>query len=239
MQTGNPDRAFRLLVARDLDQIRKGCISSLVLLTIWSAVGFFMGWALAVLVPGMPKTDLAFGAAISKFLPFMMPVLMVMVWAGGMSTLDSGMIALSAMLTKDVYRRNINRQATDEGVYKLGQVISLILGVFAFILAIMNLKSLWFFVGAGAAVAMQWTPSIIAALYWKRATPAGAWAGLLSGIGITALYYYVIKCPIPGPGGAAILGMVVNTILLVLVSLSTKPLDPAHVAKYQGIFGPK
>jgi Na+/proline symporter len=236
MQTGNPDRAFRLLVAKDLGQIRKGCLASLVLLTIWTVVGFSLGWSLAVVVPGVAKTDLAFGEAVSKFMPYMMPVLMVVVWAGGMSTLDSGMIAISAMLTKDVYRRNINPQATDEKVYKVGQGITIVLGVFAFVLALLNLKTLWFFVGAGAAVAMQWTPSIIAALYWKRATTAGAWSGILSGIGITALFYYVIKCPIPGPGGAAIIGMVVNVLALILVSSATRPLDEKHVAKYQGIF---
>jgi len=236
MQTGNPDRAFRLLVAKDLGHIKKGCLASLVLLTIWSVVGFFLGWGLAVAVPGIAKTDLAFGEAVNKFMPYMMPVLMVVVWAGGMSTLDSGMIAISAMLTKDVYRRNINPRATDEQVYKLGQKIGLALGVIAFMLAILDLKSLWFFVGAGAAIAMQWTPMIIGALYWKRATTAGAWAGILVGVGITALFYYVIKCPIPGPGGAAIIGMVANIVAYFLVSLATKPLEPAHIAKYQGMF---
>lgn len=236
MQTGNPDRAFRLLTAKDLGHIRKGCLASLVLLTIWTLVGFFLGWSLAVVVPGVAKTDLAFGEAINKFAPYMMPVLMVVVWAGGMSTLDSGMIAISAMLTKDVYRKNLNPQATDEQVYRVGQAINIALGLFAFILALLNLKTLWFFVGAGAAVAMQWTPSILAALYWRRATTAGAWAGVLSGVGITALFYYVVKCPIPGPGGAAILGMVVNVLALVFVSLATKPLDERHVVKYQGLF---
>jgi len=236
MQTGNPDRAFRLLTASSLGQIRKGVLASLVLLTIWSVVGFFLGWSLAVVLPGIAKTDMAFGEAINKFIPWTMPVLMVVVWAGGMSTLDSGMIAISAMLTKDVYRRNINRQATDEQVYRVGQRISIALGVFAFILAMLNLKTLWFFVGAGAAVAMQWTPSIIAALYWKKATTAGAWAGILTGIGLTALFYYVVKCPIPGPGGAAIIGMVANVLALVLVSSATRPMDGKHVAKYQGIF---
>jgi SSS family solute:Na+ symporter len=236
MQTGNPDRAFRLLTASSLGQIRKGVLASLVLLTIWSVVGFFLGWSLAVVLPGIAKTDMAFGEAINKFIPWTMPVLMVVVWAGGMSTLDSGMIAISAMLTKDVYRRNINHQATDEQVYRVGQRISIALGVFAFILAMLNLKTLWFFVGAGAAVAMQWTPSIIAALYWKKATTAGAWAGILTGIGLTALFYYVVKCPIPGPGGAAIIGMVANVLALVLVSSATRPMDGKHVAKYQGIF---
>ena len=53
--------------------------------------------------PGIAKTDMAFGEAINKFVPWMMPVLMVVVWAGGMSTLKPGMIAISAMLSKDVF----------------------------------------------------------------------------------------------------------------------------------------
>ena len=238
MQTGNPDRAFRLLVASDLRQIRKGCIASIVLLTIWSLVGFFLGWSLAVVVPGIAKTDMAFGEAINKFIPWMMPVLMVVVWAGGMSTLDSGMIAISAMLSKDVYRRNINRQATDKQVYKVGQGINIVLGILAFIVAGLNLKTLWFFVGSTAAISMQWTPMIIGALYWKRATAAGAWAGFLIGVGITALFYYVTTCPIPGPGGPAILGLVINIIVYVVVSLATKPPEEKHIAKFQGIFQP-
>jgi solute:Na+ symporter, SSS family len=236
MQTGNPDRAFRLLVASDLRQIRKGCLSSLVLLTFFSSIGFLMGWALLIVVPGVAKTDLAVGEAINKFMPYMMPVLMVTLWAAGMSTLDSGLIAISAMISKDVYRRNINRQATDAQVYKLGQWINVVVGALAFLVAIMNLKTLWFFVGSTAAIAMQWTPLILGALYWKRATTAGAWTGFLAGVGLTAFYYYLYPCPIPGPGGPAIIGFIANVILFVVVSLATQPIEQSHVAKFQGIF---
>jgi len=146
------------------------------------------------------------------------------------------LIAISAMISKDVYRRNINPQATDAQVYKLGQRINVVVGTLAFFIAIMNLKTLWFFVGSTAAIAMQWTPLILGALYWKRASTAGAWAGFLVGVGLTALFYYLVACPIPGPGGPAIIGFVANVILFVIVSLATKPIEQTHVAKFQGIF---
>jgi hypothetical protein len=57
-------------------------------------------------------------------------------------------------------------------------------------------------------------------------------------IRITALFYYVTKCPIPGPGGPAILGLVINIIVYVVVSLATKPPEEKHIAKFQGIFQP-
>ena len=235
MQPANPDRAFRLLVAKDLTQIRKGVIASLIWLNLWTLVGFFMGWSLAVAIPGITKTDMVMGEAIGKYAPYLMPVFMIMVWAAGMSTLDSGLIGLCAMLSKDVYRRNINPKATDEQVFKISQKVTLALGIFALVVALINPKELWFFIAAAAAVSMQWLPLIMGALYWRRATTAGAWAGFLGGVVVTALFIYVIKCPIPGPGGAPTLGLAMNVLLFILVSLATKPLDENHVAKFQTV----
>jgi SSS family solute:Na+ symporter len=236
MQAGNPDRAFRLLIAKDLYSIRKGVIASLVLLNLWTTIAFLMGWSLAVGIPGVTPTDKVVGAAIAKFAPFLMPMFMIMVWAGGMSTLDSGMIGLGAMLTKDVYRRNINPKATEKQVSNLSRIITLACGVFALVVALLRPPTLWFFIAGAAAGAMQWIPLMIGALYWKRATTAGAWAGFLSGVAITALFKYVVACPIPGPGGAPILGMVANVVLFVVVSMATTPMDEKHVALYQGVF---
>lgn len=238
MQAGNPDRAFRLLIAKDIESIRKGVIASLVLLNLWSLIGFFLGWGLAVAMPGVTPTDEVVGAAINKYAPYLMPMFMVMVWAGGMSTLDSGMIGIGAMLTKDVYRRNVNPAATEEQVFRLSGTITIALGAFALVVALINPKELWYFIAAAAAVAMQWLPLIVGALYWRRATLPAAWAGFLGGSLVTILFLYVLRCPIPGPGGAAILGMAVNVALFVLVSLGTRPMEEKHTALYQGIFGP-
>ena len=206
MQPGNPDRAFRLLVAKNLGQVQKGVLMSLVWLTIWTLVGFFMGWSLAVAIPGITKTDLVMGEAINRFMPYLMPIFTVAVWAAGMSTLDSGMIGLGAMVTKDIYRRNINPKATDNRVFRLGQVLTLVLGVFALFVSLVNPKDLWFYIAGAAAVSMMWLPQILGALYWKRATPAGAWAGFVAGVAVTVYFIYVAKCPIPGPGGAPDIG---------------------------------
>lgn len=237
IQPGNPDRAFRLLAAKSLKSIRIGIIASVFLLGLWSVIGMVLGWTFNVLsLPEFEDTDLLVPIGIAEYAVWLMPFFLVALWAGGMSTLDSGMISCSSMVTKDVYRRNINPQAPQRKVTFLSRVLVLVFGVLATFIALAEVEFLWLFIGAAAGVSMQWLPSLLFGLYWKRANTSAAWAALLSGIGVTVFFQYAVESPWPGPAGPAILGFAVQIPLYIVVALATRPMSEAHLDHYQGIF---
>jgi SSS family solute:Na+ symporter len=74
---------------------------------------------------------------------------------------------------------------------------------------------------------------VLAALYWRRATTAGVFAGVVTGWAAAAFFYFQ---PALKPFGMheGILGLLIHVPVLVLVSLATKPQDARHQAAYFG-----
>ncbi|MCA3748275.1 MAG: hypothetical protein IN808_03940 [Rubrobacter sp.] len=83
--------------------------------------------------------------------------------------------------------------------------------------------------GAYGAV-VQFFPLIVAVFFWKQATKAGAFAGLISGSLVTLLFTFFV--PTPFEIHAGIWGLIVNTVLLVGVSLATEPMPEEHVKRF-------
>ena len=71
----------------------------------------------------------------------------------------------------------------------------------------------------------------MAVFFWKRATTAGAYAGLISGSLVTILFTFILT-PTPFGIHAGIWGLLTNTIFLVGVSLLTSPMPQEHVDKF-------
>jgi SSS family solute:Na+ symporter len=67
--------------------------------------------------------------------------------------------------------------------------------------------------------------------YWRRATKAGALAGLFGGIAISVLFLVMPELK-PLPVHEGIYGLAVNLSLLIGVSLFTSPDDPDRVEKF-------
>ncbi len=73
----------------------------------------------------------------------------------------------------------------------------------------------------------------VGALFWRRASVAGATAGLVVGV-TTLVLFTALPATIPGPfavGGGGLLSLLLNIVVFVLVSLVTKPRDSALLLK--------
>ncbi len=84
--------------------------------------------------------------------------------------------------------------------------------------------------GAYGGIA-QMFPLVFAMFYWPRANGKGALAGLIGGI-ITTLIFLNFPEVKPVPMHEGIYGLVVNIILLISVSLSTKPESLERIKRY-------
>jgi SSS family solute:Na+ symporter len=74
-------------------------------------------------------------------------------------------------------------------------------------------------------------PVLIAAFYWPRATKQGVTAGLLTGIAVNMLFL-LLPALKPVPLHEGIYGLVANVLVLVMVSLMTRPVSAERLAGY-------
>ena len=77
------------------------------------------------------------------------------------------------------------------------------------------------------------TPALIAAFFWRRATAAGAMSSILSGTVVTLLWYkFQNQLGSWGVVDAVVPAIVVSLLMLVAVSLLTRPEPPEKVEPF-------
>lgn len=229
-----PDRTTRLYTAQSVSQLKKGILAAAFLLGAFCIINLHFGWSANALDPQAGAIDHVIVELIGVHLYWLLGLFVVVLWAGGMSTLGSGVIGLAAMITKDIYRKNIDPDVSEERVYTIGRMIVTALLILAFFLSFRPPDFLWVFIAATASISIQWAPQMLGALYWDRSSKWGAYAGFIAGVAIVAAYTWVIDPPIPGVGGPLLLGLVANVILFVGISLVVEPPgDEEHRRRYR------
>jgi cation/acetate symporter len=179
---------------------------------------------------------------------FIAPLVAVGGLAAALSTADGLLMVMTTGLTRDIYRRFINPQATEQTEIRITRVLVFLLSIAASILAYFAIRDprfafyvallvAWAFVFAAAGL----TPIIVLGTFWKRLNRYGIVAGMLAGMA-TALPY-VLMVGIFGakpwrlggePIGTIAWGCVacaVNFIAAVVVSLATRP-EPEPVMRF-------
>jgi len=151
--------------------------------------------------------------------------------AASMSTGDAMLHASASIYVQDMHRKVFDREMDDHGRRRLIRIVAVIVGVIAYYIAVNTEMSLVALLLAAYGAVVQFAPITAAAFFWKRATPAGAVTGLVVGALITLL---LRQFPDLRPFGIheGICGLVVNTALLVFVSLATRPMREDHVASF-------
>ncbi|CAN5351441.1 sodium:solute symporter family protein [soil metagenome] len=120
---------------------------------------------------------------------------------------------------------------TDKTERLLIQISVIIIGLIAYLFAVViDVSIVALLLGSYGGVA-QIFPVIFAMFYWKRATKAGALAGLFGGIAINILFLIFPEIK-PLPVHEGVYGLIINIVLLIGVSLATKPDDPVRVKRF-------
>ncbi len=107
--------------------------------------------------------------------------------AAMMSTADSQLLVTSSSFTEDIYHQEIDPEASDEKLVKVGRIVTLIVGLLAFALSFQSdstifKKVLFAWAGLGAAFG----PALLLCLHWSGVTRNGVLGGMISGL-ITVL----------------------------------------------------
>jgi len=129
---------------------------------------------------------------IDQFAPsWVLGIMLSGAFAALMSTADSQLLALSSMLTRDVYKRWFKKAASQREEFVVGKVLVMGLALVGLALALTSVETLFETLTkttfTGLAVLF---PTTIAALYWKRATKWGCVASIVAGEATYAAFYY-------------------------------------------------
>ncbi|AER66076.1 Na+/solute symporter [Thermovirga lienii DSM 17291] len=185
------------------------------------AIGMTLVGLLAhVLIPNISDPELATPTMIVTILPIGLSGLVVAAYmAAVLSTADSCLMGAVAIFTNDFYRKLINPNASDKDLMRINRLAVFILGSLAIGLAykIPTVIDLVMYAYTFGAAGLFFP--MLALLFWKRATAAGAFWSILLGGGSAIAWSLMGN---PGGYSGSYIGWGVSFITLVLVSLITK-----------------
>jgi SSS family solute:Na+ symporter/sodium/proline symporter len=232
-----PQLIQKFYAIKDKRSIYRGMIASTIFSILISGVAYFTGSALRLFLSpatapnafknGQPLFDALMPELLARVVPPALSILiLLLVLSASMSTLAALVLISSSSVSKDIYSRFINKNATDKQMTLLMRVFSaffILLSVLlayykpATIVAILGIS--WGSIGAAFLGPFVW------GLLSKRMTKLGAFSSSILGLA-ACLILYLKGMPSPQAGTIGmIISLCVNPIVSILVPYR-KP-DPA------------
>lgn len=249
----NQGMVMRFMAARTVHDARKAALfMPLVLMPIAACVVASGGWVgkalvhAGVLPPDTRADDAFYVAADFLSRPGMFGLVIAALTAALMSTLDTLITAVSAVVVNDFYRPYVRTNATDReylGVARVTSVAVTLLGI-ALVPIFSQYKTIYAAHGAfTAAVTPPLVVALLLSVFWRRFTRPAALATLVGGMVAIGLSLFVPSVIAPFAHGVpagkageglfggmqeykfmrAAYGLAVCTVIGVVVALCTRP----------------
>lgn len=188
---GVPHILIRFMAIKNSSEIKKSRRIAMIWVVISLLVAVcigFTGSALTSLgiLPALNTSadaERIFIIMTNEFLPALLAgVVLSGILAATMSTADSQLLMASSCVGQNLYKKFFNKQATDKQVLILSRVTTLLVAVFAMVIASDQNSSIFTLVSyAWSGFGAAFGPLVIFSLFWKRTTLKGAIAGMLGG----------------------------------------------------------
>lgn len=117
----------------------------------------------------------------------LMGLMMSAYFSAIMSTADSCLVAASGNVTTDILKKGFNIDTSRIPMIRLSQIVTLFLGILAFLLAAMFDTVLQLMLYSYAFMVSALLVPIIGGLYWKRSHSSAAWWAMIAGGSLTLL----------------------------------------------------
>ena len=155
--------------------------------------------------------------------PFLASIFIAGIVAAGMSTIDGILVTTTGAVTRDIYQKLVNKNATDESVMKLSKVITVIIGILVICFGVFQPGSIFeinLFAFSGMAI---FVVPILFGIYWKKATAKGAIAAVVTGVISLLLFNLNPSVKALALGFHALFPTtIISAIVMVIVSKFTK-----------------
>jgi solute:Na+ symporter, SSS family len=151
--------------------------------------------------------------------PWLAATLLTGAVAATMSTVDSAVLAISSILTVDLYRKPFNPNMDPGKEATLGRVISVVLiaimAVLAFYPPTLLFNSL---IDVAYPGLLALAPAAIIGMYWKKASAAAAISSIVIGSSFAIYSLYFLRNPLGYYSGAWVL--LISLVVFIVVSLA-------------------
>ncbi len=202
-------------------------------LTLWMVGMFGSG-----IFPNLPK------GATDKLVPYLMGAVTLSHPAGRtiasfmglgvimatLSTAGAAIMVLSMILSKELYKRFINPQATDEQVIRASRYSLILLIVLALLMTFRPTLTIWRWTEIKFEILLQATPALILGLYSARIKRVPIMVGMVLG-GVLAVALTLTGHSKVWGIHAGIIGFLVNTAVVLLGSYASGESDETRRAK--------
>ena len=151
-----------------------------------------------------------------------------------MSSGDAIVHAAASVAVRDGFSKSntlhnwLNTEGNERLIIRIMVVIISLIAYYFAVFSKTDIVSL--LLGAYGGIA-QIFPLVFAMFYWPRANGKGALAGLIGGVLATLFFLYNPELK-PLPIHEGVYGLIVNIILLVGISLTTKVNDKTRISRY-------
>ena len=249
----NQGMVMRFMAARNVNEARKAAIfMPLVLMPMAACVvasGGWIGKALVhagILPPGIKADEAFFVTAEFLSRPGVFGLVLAALTAALMSTVDTLITGVSAIVVNDIYKPYVRPNANERQLLSMARISALGVALFGITLVpvFANFKTIYAAHGAfTAAVTPPLVVTLLLSVFWRRFTRAAAIATLAGGMAAIVLSLFVPQVITPFAHGVpmteageglfagmrqfkfmrALYGLVVCGIIAVVVTLVTRP----------------
>ena len=192
---GAPQLLTRFMSARNRGQIGEGGMIAVACIIVFDIGAVLTGVAGRVLFPGLADPETVLPMMSTELFPAIVAgVILVVVLAAIMSTVDSLLILASSAVVRDVFQKVLKPDFSDRQLSVIGRVLTIVIGLGGLAVALPESRMIfWFVLFAWSGLASAFTPVVLCSLFWRRTTRAGALSGMIAGFGTAVLWVLLIK----------------------------------------------
>jgi SSS family solute:Na+ symporter/sodium/pantothenate symporter len=251
---GQPVGMVRLMACRDTPTLRR----SLFLIGVYFALIYFPLVITFICARALFPTQYlghsdrimpAMALFVTEDFPLVGGLILAAPYAAAMSAVAGFLLLMSSSLVRDLIQRNINAAISLRTVRLISYCTTAVVGVVVALLALRPPEFLqYLIIFSTSGMACTFLAPTVMALYWKRATKAGALAAMiggfstlfllwlvgvvqiyrekhrLTGVNLTPVYLFQLD--------PLVYGFLVSIAAGILVSLWSRPLPAHHVNRY-------
>ena len=220
---GQPHIVTKFMGIRNVHEIGKSKMIGMSWMFIsLSAATFVALVGIAFFTQGLKDPELVFVDMVkASFSPFFVGFILCAVLAATINAMSSQVLVLSSSITEDFYKRVFRKKASSRELLLVARFGVIAVCFVAFMVAYGKVSTIYSLVlYAWSGLGSAFGPLLLLSLYWRKINKYGAWAGILSGGILAAIWPYcnqLLSWHLP----AMIPGFTVSFILIVVVSLLT------------------
>jgi cation/acetate symporter len=116
--------------------------------------------------------------------------------AAALSTADGLLITIASAVSHDIYFRILRPSSPPLHRVLISKLLVMVVALLAAMIASLKITDILLFVSAAFSLAgAAFFPALVAGIFWRRATRAGAIVGMLAGLGL-CVYYMSVTMPL-------------------------------------------